>query len=73
MHHVYFLARIFPFWALPLAFVLGQLGLHFRRRKFGVQYSFWGMVAILVIASIAWIGFRGDINAENWVRWVEKG
>jgi hypothetical protein len=73
MHHVYFLARIYPYWALPLAFVMGQLGLHFRRRKFKVQYSFWGMLVLLIVSSLIWIVFRGDLNADQWVRILEKG
>jgi hypothetical protein len=72
MHHVFFLARIYPYWAIPLAAVFGQVGLYNRRRNFRMQYSFWSMAAILVLTSIAWIGFRGDYNADQWVRFVQN-
>ncbi len=73
MHHVYFFMRIYPYWALPLALVMGQLGLHFRRRKFRMQYSFWAMIVFLVVTSVAWIAYRGDTQSEQWVRSFEKG
>lgn len=69
MHQIFLLARVYPYWAIPLALVLGQLGIFFRRRKSRFQYTFWMLIAILMISSLAWLVMRGDRNADEWVRW----
>ncbi|MBN22272.1 MAG: hypothetical protein CL678_13405 [Bdellovibrionaceae bacterium] len=72
MHYIFSLARIFPFWALPLAFVLAELGVYFRRRNSSSQFVCWGMVAFLGILTICWFIFRGDLNSDYWIKSFER-
>lgn len=67
MHVAHTLLRYYPFWALPLAFVMVEVALSFRRKKKTSQHYFWVIAGILVISSIAWLAFRGDKKSDRWV------
>ena len=68
MHQIYFLARIYPFWAVPLLMVCWHLGKHFRRRRSRLQYSFLALILILGVSVISWFVFRGDMYSDSWIR-----
>lgn len=70
MHLIFLAVRTFPFWAVPVAIVFGQLGVYFWRRRSGLRFVFFGCAASLVIGAIAWIVFRGDLHSDAWVRAV---
>jgi TctA family transporter len=70
MHFIFLLARIYPFWALPMAIVLAQLAIFFRRRESGLQYSSMAGVVLLTAGIFAWFFFRGDIHSDDWVRTI---
>jgi len=62
------LVHYFPIWAIPLALASAQFALHFMRRRKPTQYFFWFIAGTLILSSLAWIAFRGDVNGATWVR-----
>ena len=70
MHTLYFMLRVLPYWALPMAFCFGQVGLYFRRRRNAAQFPLYGASLLLIVASALWIYFRGDVHVEQWIRWI---
>jgi hypothetical protein len=73
MHLIYAAVRFFPWWALPAAFVLGELGIYLRRKRSRTQRFCWAAVSVLVALSVCWFFFRGDLHSDNWVRTVVQG
>jgi len=68
MHIIFALARLFPYWAFPL-FILGaELAWYFHRKKSSAQFFFWTSSGIFLALIVCWLGFRGDLNADSWVR-----
>ena len=72
MHLLFLLLRIYPYWALPCAFVVAEVGVFFRRKKSPVQFIAWLAVLTLIVSSVLWIVNRGDLNSDKWLRnfWV---
>jgi uncharacterized membrane protein len=68
MHVVFALARLYPFWAVPFAIVVAQLGLFFRRKARASQWSCWAVSFFLMLGVALWIAFRGDLHSDEWVR-----
>lgn len=68
MHVLFALARFFPFWALPLGFVIAELGWFFRRRGSRLQYACFSGVGFLFVFFVLWVVFRGDLHSDQWVR-----
>jgi hypothetical protein len=68
MRYYFLLARLYPYWALPLAVVLVQLGIFFRRRKSPIQYACLGEAGLLLLGIVAWFVFRGDLYTDRWLR-----
>ncbi|HCM39581.1 MAG: hypothetical protein A2Z97_07720 [Bdellovibrionales bacterium GWB1_52_6] len=68
MHLIHWLMRFFPYWAIPAAFILGELALHFRRKKSAVEWFCWGMVLLLIILIVLWVAMRGDLHSDQWVK-----
>ncbi len=64
---LYNLVRFFPYWAVPLAIVLVDLGIYFRRKKKPSYRWVLFLSAVLVILSLVWVITRGDRNADRWV------
>ncbi len=73
MHTIYTLARLFPYWALPVAFLVAELGWYFRRKRSASQHFCWLTTVTLVVTAISWIAFRGDLHSDRWVRLVFGG
>lgn len=70
MHYLFAAARLFPYWALPLALVIGEIGVYFRRRRDKRQWIFFGISGTLVLVTFLWFGFRGDLRSDDWIRWI---
>lgn len=70
MRAVYLIARLYPYWALPVAFLIAEMGRHFRRKGQDYQYYCWFWSGFLVFLIFLWIGFRGDLHSDDWVRAV---
>ena len=68
MHTVFLLARTYPYWSIPVGVIFWQVGVHFMHRRSKLRYTFWGAAGIIFLTAVAWIGFRGDKYAEEWVR-----
>ncbi len=69
MHIVFALARLFPYWALVVAFGLIEFGVFCKRRgRTGPQWACWIGGGIFVVLILAWFWGRGDLNADRWVR-----
>ena len=68
MHLLFALMRFYPFWALPLALVLGEIAWHFHRRRKGIQYSFWAGALFFFCTTLAWFILRGDLHSDAWVK-----
>ena len=65
---IYTAVRIFPAWAIPIAFIFWELGVYFRRRAEPSQHICWGIVGLFSVATLLWVFFRGDLNSDIWVR-----
>jgi MFS superfamily sulfate permease-like transporter len=71
MTHLLFLAvRTFPFWGVPLILVLVQLFAHFMRTRSPLRFPSGAAIGILGVSVVAWAVFRGDLHADDWVRFV---
>jgi hypothetical protein len=69
MHFVYVFAHFFPVLAIPAALGAIQLAIHFKRRKQRQPMVFLFLVALCcMLASAAWIFFRGDLHAQRWAK-----
>ncbi|OFZ54142.1 MAG: hypothetical protein A2428_17730 [Bdellovibrionales bacterium RIFOXYC1_FULL_54_43] len=72
MRFLYIVIRFLPYWAIPLAFTIAEVGVFFRRKQDRMQYFCWVVSAGLVLTVILWIAARGDIHSDAWVRaWTE--
>jgi hypothetical protein len=70
MHFLFLAFRTYPFWAVPVALVSVQIGIHFRRRESRFALVWWGLSVSLIVGALAWIIFRGDLHANEWLAWV---
>ncbi len=68
MHTLSIVLRYYPYWAIPLALIIGELGIHFRRRKKSAQWNFFAVSAALFVGLVLWLVFRGDLNSNSWAR-----
>ena len=69
MYTLFFFARFYPFWGLPVAFVFFEVGMFFyhRRQRRWYAYSF-AMSFVLVILAILWIIFEGYWRAGPFLK-----
>lgn len=57
---IYFLAYYFPFWGLPTAYILFEVGNNYRKRGLVVQGLFFvGLSFLFLVASILFFVFSG--------------
>lgn len=70
---MYFLSRIFPFWALPTAYLLAEIGRHYRRRRSDMQYTLFSGAGALVLLSVLWVIFGGYKYSDQWVKYILAG
>ena len=68
MHWVYAALRFYPFWALPLAFLVGEIAWFYHRKKRRIQYLFWVISFLVGISGIIWVVFRGDRFSDQWIQ-----
>jgi hypothetical protein len=68
MHYVFLLLRLYPYWALPVSILFGQLGMFFRRHDNKLQWVCFGAVGFFVITTVLWAIGRGDLHSDAWVR-----
>ncbi|OFZ69491.1 MAG: hypothetical protein A3K03_00760 [Bdellovibrionales bacterium RIFOXYD1_FULL_44_7] len=62
------LVRFFPYWGLPVMIVCAELAWYYHRKRDSTQYIFWGFAAVITVLIVCWIGFRGDLYSDQWVR-----
>ncbi len=67
MHIVFLALRIYPFWAIPLAVVLLQVLIFLKRRKSGKLLPVMLFIGFLVLTSLLWVIFRGDLYSDQWL------
>ncbi len=60
--------KIFPFFAIGLAAVLAQIGVHYRRRNQPAQWVFFSPAGFLAFLALLWLVFRGDVNSVIWAK-----
>jgi hypothetical protein len=73
VHLIFAAARLFPYWALSLAFVLVELGRFYRRRLSAAQWVFWAGAGLLGTLSVLWFVFGGYSRSDQWVRYIFGG
>jgi hypothetical protein len=73
MHVIYALVRLYPWWALPLILILGELGWYFHRKAARPQYYCWGLAGLLLILTVLWFAYRGDLYSDRWVKSLVGG
>lgn len=72
MHWLYAALRFYPFWAVPAALIMVELGRYYRRKAKKQQFFCFGLSAGLVLTSLLWLILRGDKYSDSWVRaWLE--
>ncbi|MGE0616089.1 MAG: hypothetical protein AB7P04_10650 [Bacteriovoracia bacterium] len=64
---IYAAVRFFPYWAVPLAIVLADIGLYFRRKKSRTQWFFWFTTGLCLLLTLIWFIYRGDMNSDRWL------
>ena len=65
---IYLFIKVFPFFGIALIFLTIDLARNFKRKG---NPTWIGMIAfsvIFMIATILWIVFRGDKNADYWFK-----
>lgn len=69
MYTLFFLARFFPFWGIPAAFLFFEVGMHFyhRRLRNGWVVGF-GMSFLLVVLAVLWVVFEGYWKAGPFLK-----
>ena len=76
MHVIYFLGRLYPYWAIPAIVILVEVGIFFKRKNHRIQYYFWGSTFMLGLGLLGWFIFRGDKFSDEWIRtvvhWIEE-
>lgn len=68
MRELFLAARFFPYWALPVTLILFELGRFFRRRQMGMQFVCFGTAGLLILLTLLWFVFRGDLHSDAWIR-----
>ncbi len=54
-----------------MAAVLVELGLFYRRRKnILIMKILFGSAGFVGVTAIFWLGFRGDVNSDQWAKWI---
>lgn len=71
MHSFITLARIYPYWAIPVAIIFAEIAYFYKRRKSPHQFIFWMASATFILGLVLWLIYRGDINSDVWVQsWI---
>lgn len=70
MSLVYLAVRLFPVFAIPIAFLSFEVGRTYRRKGSVLQWSFFSLSGFLIVFSLLWVGFRGDLHSDQWVRQI---
>lgn len=69
LYPMLFLVRYFPFWAIPLALVMFEVGTyHHNRRERIPTVFFFGLCGSMVITSILWLIFEGYWRAGPFIK-----
>jgi hypothetical protein len=68
VHFLFVCVHLYPFWAIPLAVVFIELGIYFRRRNNKINYFCFSIGLFLILTAMMWIGFRGDVHSDAWVK-----
>ena len=70
MYLFYTMMRLFPFWAVPLALVCGEIGMFYYRKQSWIRYYIWSVGGFLVLATLLWLIFRGDLYSDQWMNYL---
>lgn len=69
-----FIVRFFPFWAVPLALVLFEMGVYFYNRRERLFFMmFFTLSALSVVLSILWLVFEGYWRAGPFIKELIQG
>lgn len=69
MYTILFLARHFPFWALPVALLCFEMGYYYyRKRERFLFVSCFFLAASLFLTSVFWVVFEGYWRAGPWIK-----
>ena len=68
MAAIFLMVKFVPFWAVPLALVVGDVGWHLHKRRNRLEYVCY--IAALCLISLAgiWLYYRGDVNSDKWLK-----
>lgn len=71
MSYLFLFARFYPVIAVGSAFIFFELALYFRRsgRAYTMVFCFF-LIFIALITAALWLGFRGDQNSDDWVKYL---
>ena len=68
MRFVYLFLRFFPILAVALSVVSMQFVVYYRRRANKTYYFYMGFIVFLILLSLIWVVFRGDLHSDEWLR-----
>jgi putative effector of murein hydrolase len=66
----YLFIKIFPFFGIALTVVAFDLARNFRRKGNRAWIGTIAFSLLFALMTLAWIGFRGDKNADLWFRFL---
>jgi hypothetical protein len=70
---LYFIADLYPWWAIPLAFIFADLGNRQRKRRArGKMFFHFGICATLVLLAVAYFVFNGKENLTTGMQNIER-
>ncbi|NDG83560.1 MAG: hypothetical protein EBX52_00805 [Proteobacteria bacterium] len=70
---VFLFLKIFPAFGISLAFVFFDLARNFKRKGNKAWIGLVGLSAVMLLASVAWVVFRGDRNSDLWFSRIVEG
>lgn len=71
MRFFYSIAKFYPYLCIGLSVAFFELGLYYRRKNHRAQFVFWGMIGFFILTTLMWFVFRGDLNSDQWIRWMQ--
>lgn len=68
MNFLYTALRIYPYWAIPLAFIFFEIGIVLKRRHIKKAWIPMVLAVAIGITCLVWIFYRGDLHSDRWIK-----
>ena len=69
MRYFYMAIQYLPFWSIPIALSIGEVGWHFRRKGEVLKLAACWLVSLAIISvTIFWVLNHGDRDSARWLQ-----